>query len=84
MEGVNILDLNTAEMWLYGRILKIIWTDNITNESVIIKLNIERQLLTKIQKIQLKFLEHITRVNNVQCVCVLEKINGKRMRDTPR
>ena len=53
--------LEATEMWYLRRILRISWTEKVTNEDVLRRTNTERSLVSTIRKRQLKFLGHITR-----------------------
>ena len=42
--------LESFEMWVYRRMLKISWVDHITNMEVLRRVNKERELLTNIKR----------------------------------
>lgn len=49
------------EMWTYRRILKIKWTDKITNEEVLRRLAKEREIVLTIKKRKMEYFAHIVR-----------------------
>ncbi|CAG9831529.1 unnamed protein product [Diabrotica balteata] len=51
--------LEAFEMWLYRRILKIPWTDRVTNEEVLKRMNQTREVLITIKSRKLQFFGHI-------------------------
>lgn len=53
--------LEAFEMWLYRRILRIPWTDRVTNEEVLRRMKKNREILTTIKARKLQYLGHIMR-----------------------
>ena len=53
--------IQAAEMWFYRRLLRVKWTDKITNESVLKELGAQRLMLSEISKRRLKYLGHANR-----------------------
>lgn len=80
--AVKLID--GAEMWFYRRMLKIKWSDKISNESVLRKVNVKKNLVNSVRKIQLEFVGHILREKGIEWYCVSGKIEGKRSRGRPR
>ena len=76
--------LSAFEMWTYRRMLKISWTDKITNEEVLDRINVETRLLAKIQSKKLKYFGHIIRHDSLQRTILDGKVNGTRGRGRPR
>ena len=70
-------------MWIYRRMLKISWTDKISNKEVLRRANANRQLMKTIQQRSLQFFGHLVRRNNIHRVLIEGKINGKRGRGGP-
>uniref|UniRef100_A0A8D8L8K4 Craniofacial development protein 2 n=1 Tax=Cacopsylla melanoneura TaxID=428564 RepID=A0A8D8L8K4_9HEMI len=80
--------IEAFEMWTYRRILKIKWTDKITNEEVLRRLNKDKEILFTIKKRKLEYFGHIVR-NPTKYhvpVVILEGSNttGNRGRGRPR
>uniref|UniRef100_A0A2S2QJK3 Uncharacterized protein n=1 Tax=Sipha flava TaxID=143950 RepID=A0A2S2QJK3_9HEMI len=69
-------------MWLYRRMLKISWTDRISNQRVLEKMGKQKELLNTIKTRKLEYIEHImSKLNqryNVLQLILQEKIEGKR------
>jgi hypothetical protein len=78
--------LSALEMWCYRRMLRISWTEKITNEEVLQKAEIKKRLYTTIQTKKLQYFGHIIRQNGEPLYrTVLEgKVNGTRGRGRPR
>ena len=69
--------LEAFEMWIYRRMLKISWTDKMSNKEVLRRANANRQLMKTIRQRLLQFFDNIHRV------LIEGKINGKRGRGRP-
>lgn len=85
MEGwtLKITSMNKIEafeMWLYRRVLKISWTERITNEEVLRRVGKERELLTTNKRRKVAYLGHIMRNQKYDILqLIIEgKIEGKR------
>ena len=76
--------LNAAEMWFYRRMLRISWTNRITNEEVLRRIGMQRTLVKEIRKRQLNFLGHILRKEKIEHLCLTGKIEGRRARGRQR
>ena len=78
---VNTINkIETFEMWIYRRILKIPWTARITNEEVLRRIGGERKLFKIIKKKKTAYLGHIMRNTKYQLLqLIIEgKIEGRR------
>ena len=71
--------INAAELWFYRRMLRISWTDRITNEEVLGRVNQQRTLLRVIRKRQMEFLGHVIRREKITGM-----IEGRRSRGRQR
>ncbi|CAG9831796.1 unnamed protein product, partial [Diabrotica balteata] len=71
--------LEAFEMYLYQRMFKIPWTDRVTNEEVLRRMNKNREVLTTIKSRKLQFFGHIMR-NEIRYASShpARKIFGKR------
>lgn len=79
--------LNAFEMWLYRHMLKITWTDKITNEKVLELMNNKKQeVVTTIKKRKTAYLGHIYRNSKYDFIrnIIEGKIEGRRGRGRPR
>ena len=61
LKQVNIKKNNAFELWMYRRMLKIPWTDEVTNETVLQRLGKEEEVVYHTQKRKLEYLGHIMR-----------------------
>ena len=56
------------EMWIYRKMMRVSWTERVTNNSVLERANAERKLVSTIQTRKLKYFGHTIRQNNIQRV----------------
>jgi len=65
--------LECFEMWCWRRMEKIIWTDHVRNEGVLLRANEQRNILHEVRKRKANWIGHILRRN-----CLLQQvIEGK-------
>ena len=76
--------LESCEMWLLRRMLRIPWTSHTTNEEVLKKAGTERSLLRNIRSRQGKFLGHAMRKEGLEQLSLTGKIQGKRAKGRQR
>ena len=76
--------LEAVEMWFYRRMMRIPWTARVTNVEVLRRGGVERCLVQKIRRRQLKFLGHIVRAEELESDCLLGRIDGTRARGRQR
>ena len=76
--------INAAEMWFYRRMLKVSWTQRITNEEILNRVGNPVRLLDVIRGRQLKFLGHVLRADGVEKLALTGKIEEKRDRGRQR
>ena len=62
--------LEAAEMWFYRRILRISYTQHVTNERVLERMSAERELIKTIRVQQMKFFGHIMRNKEVESMII--------------
>ena len=70
--------IDAAEIWFLRRMLWISWTDKVTNEEMLRRSGMKRELMGDIEKRQLQFLGHILRAHGLERDCLLGMIDGKR------
>ena len=73
--------LEALEMWFYKRMLKISWTDKVTNAEVLQRLNTQRELIPTIIKRKCQYFGHIIRNTNkytLLTIILQGKIAGKK------
>ena len=78
------MKIQAAEMWFYRRMMKISWTDRVSNEMVLHRAGTKRELMKMIRKRQLRFLGHVMRLQQLESVCVTGRVEGRRGRGRPR
>jgi hypothetical protein len=61
--------LENFEMWCWRRIEKIIWTDHVRNEEVMLRVKEQRNILREIRKQKANWIGHILRRN-----CLLKRV----------
>ena len=64
--------------------LRISWTDRVTNEEVLRRVNQQRTLLRVIRKRQMEFLGHVLRREKIEHLCLTGMIEGRRSRGRQR
>ena len=72
--------LDASEMWVYRRVLRISWTEKITNEDVLRRMGTGRKIVRKFKTMKLQYLGHIIRHNTSQIQLIEGKIEGRRSR----
>jgi len=71
--AVDQKHLESSEMWCWRRMEKIIWTDHVRNEDVLLRVKEERNILHEIRKRKANWIGHILHRN-----CLLQRvIEGK-------
>ena len=71
--AVDQKQLESFEMWCWRRMEKIIWTDHVRNEEVLLRVKEQRNILQEIRKWKANWIGHILRRN-----CLLQRvIEGK-------
>ena len=53
--------INAVECWIYRRVLKIRWTDKVSNKEVLQRMGINMHLMNSIAKRKATFFGHICR-----------------------
>ena len=72
--------LQAAELWFYRRMLRLRWTDRVTNVEVLRRIGQSTLLLKTIRQQQLKFLCHIMRKDGLEKTILTGKIEGNQDR----
>ena len=78
--------IESAELWIYRRMLRVSWTEHRTYESILRELHTKRQLLGFVLHRKLFFFGHTLRDGGCWLVkCVIQgKVSGKRKRGRPK
>jgi len=64
-------------MWCWRRLEKISWTDHVTNEDVLLRVNEQRKILHEIRKRKANWVGHILRRNCLLKQVIAGKIKGE-------
>ena len=75
--------IDAFEMWVYRRVLKISWTEKITNEEVLRRMGTDREIVRQFKTRKLKYLGHLIRHKTTQLQLIEGKIEGIRSRGRP-
>lgn len=72
--------IEAFELWTYRRMLKISWTDKVTNKEVLRRVEKETELIFTIQRRKLEYLGHVMRGPKYEILRLIiqGKISGKR------
>jgi len=76
--------IESAEIWFLRRMMRISWTDKMSNQEVLERAGTKRFLLKNIRKRQLEFLGHVMRKEELEHLSMTGKIDGKRSRGRQR
>ena len=59
------------------RMMRILWTDKLTNEEVLQRAGVERKLIGEIRTRRMRFLGHVIRKDGLENLALTGKIEGK-------
>ena len=76
--------INGFEMWCWRRMLRISWTERVTNVRVLEMVKPKERLLTTITRSKLRFFGHIMRADGMERAIMLGLGSGSRGRGRPR
>jgi len=76
--------LEAAEMWFLGRMLRIACIDKVSIDQVLQRAITSRNLLKVIVSRQIRFVGHVMRKNQLESVALTGMIEGKRARGRQR
>ena len=71
-------------MWFLRKMLKILWTDKVSNERGLAIANVKRKLLQTIKNRKMTFLGHVMRRKSIENLLLTGKVGGKRARGRQR
>ena len=71
-------------MWFCRRMMRKPWTEKKRNEDVFRETNSQRELVTRIRRIQSAFFGHVMRRGGLEYVVSTGRLEGKRGRGRPR
>ena len=76
--------IEAFELWDYRKVLKISWTEKVTNNKVLSRMKMKKHLFTIIQMKKLKYFGNINRHSSMQTTPLNGRVHGKRGRRKPR
>merc|ERR1711860_260475 len=76
--------IEAVEMWCYRWMANISWKDKVTNENVMKKLDMKRNLLKDVQKRKLRYYGHVKLKNNFLTTAMEGRMRGMKPRGHPR
>ena len=80
----DIRKLEALEMWLWRRMEKISWKDKITNEEVLGRIGIGRQLMNILRNRKKSWIGHVLRGKGLLKEVIEGRMEGRRVRGRPR
>lgn len=80
----EVRNLEALEMWVWRRMLKISWKDQITNEEVLQRVGEQRMLIKTITRRKKNWLGHIIRGNEHLVNIIEGQMEGENARGRPR
>ena len=69
--------IEAAEMWFFRRMLKISWTDRVSNEEVLNRAGAKREIMKMVRQRQMRFLGHVMRKQELESICMMGKVEGR-------
>lgn len=75
--------LEATEMWFFRRMLRISWTDHVTNQEILQRVGRKKTLMMTLRR-QLKFLGHVMRKEGMENLTLTGRIEGMRSRGRQR
>ena len=76
--------LEATEMWFSRKMLKISWTEKISNERELTITNVKQKLLQTIKKRKMILLGHVMRRKGIENLSLTGKVEGKKARGRQR
>ena len=76
--------IEAFEMWIFRRLGRISWKDKITNEEVMRRLSVKREILSNMRTAKLKYFGHTMRQESLHKTILVGRIEGKRARGRQR
>ena len=80
----DIRKLEALEMWLWRRMEKISWKDRISNEVVLRRVGVERELITMLRSRKKSWIGHVLRGDGLLKEVIEGRMEGSKPRGRPR
>ena len=84
MSQISKKRLEAFEMWAMCRLMRISWTERMSNERVMTLAGVRRELIQLIQKQKLQYFGHLMRHDSLQKDVVEGMVEGEKGRGRPR
>ena len=84
LESVQNVMINVFERWCYRRMLRISWTEHVTNEEVFNRANAKPTLLDGLLKRRLAFHGYLVRKGGITLDLMIGRLHGTIPRGRPR
>jgi hypothetical protein len=76
--------IEAFKMWCFRRMLKISWTDMVSNEEVLERMSVRRTLWSSIKKRRNEWIGHVLRHGGLLGLIIEGCVEGKNARGRPR
>jgi len=80
----DVRKLEALEMWLWRRMEKMSWKDMITNEEVLRRVGVERDLMSMLRNRKKKWIGHVLRGDGLLKEAIEGRMEGSKPRGRPR
>ena len=80
----DIRKLEALEMWLWRRMEKVSWKDRISNEVVLGRVGVERELITMLRSRKKSWIGHVLRGDGLLKEVIEGRMEGSKPRGRPR
>ena len=74
--------IDAFEMWCWRKLLRIPWTDRVTNREVLDRIKPGLSLEAKITRLRLTYFGHVMRVNSLEKSIMVGMVSGTKRRNT--
>ena len=78
LQKEDIQRLQAFEIWIWGRMMKVPWTEHKTNEEIVEMVETEREIMDTVRSRQKRWLGHIMRHNSLLRITLEGQIQGKK------
>ena len=84
MRKKDVKRLEAFEMWIWRRMEKVSWTEHVTNEEVLKRVEEKRSLMATLRERQKNWIGHILRGDSLLREIIEGRMEGRRTRGRPR
>ena len=76
--------LETVEIWLLRRMMRLSWVERVTNEKMLQQAGVKREIVESVRQRQMKLLRHVMRQQQMENLCLTGEVEGRRGKGRPR